>query len=122
MTDVIRLNRMSFFGHHGVLPEEQKLGQRYEVDLEVRSDLQAAGLTDDLDATLNYSELYRTTESIIVGSPRRLIEALAERIATAVLERFGSAQSVVVRVRKLHPPIEGAFLESSEVEIERWRL
>ncbi|MBR0328475.1 MAG: dihydroneopterin aldolase, partial [Selenomonadaceae bacterium] len=51
--DRITLTGMEFFGYHGVLPEENKLGQRFVVDLVLELDLHQAGLNDDLNATIN---------------------------------------------------------------------
>ena len=31
--DKIYVNKMEFYGYHGVFPEETKLGQRFKVDL-----------------------------------------------------------------------------------------
>ena len=36
--DLIRLCNMQFYGRHGVNPEEQVLGQRFEVDVDLRVD------------------------------------------------------------------------------------
>lgn len=41
--DKIYVNRMEFYGYHGVFPEETRLGQRFEVDLAVSLDLKRAG-------------------------------------------------------------------------------
>jgi dihydroneopterin aldolase len=119
--DRIRLNEMVFYGYHGVLPEEQTLGQRFIVDLEIQTDLREAGASDDLAQTLNYAEVFRVVESIVTGPPFRLIEAVAERVAEAVLIDFAQAATVLVSVRKLSPPIPGAMIGSSEVQIERSR-
>ena len=121
MSDRIRLNEMVFYGHHGVLSEERKLGQQYVVDVEIRADLRTAGESDDLAHTVNYADVYRTVEEVLTGPPHQLIEALAEQVASRILERFPRAETVGVSVRKLRPPISGAVLDSSEVEIERHR-
>lgn len=41
--DKIYVNKMEFYGYHGVFPEETKLGQRFKVDLIVQTDLAKAG-------------------------------------------------------------------------------
>lgn len=121
MPDYIRLNAMDFYGYHGVLPEEQTLGQHFIVDVEIRTDLRAAGQSDDLAKALNYAEVFRVVESILTGPSCQLIETVAERVAGAVLEGFGQAEVVTVSVRKPRPPIAGAMMGSSEVQIERSR-
>lgn len=50
---------MEFYGYHGVFPEENKLGQRFKVDLTVELDLKRAGESDDLEHSVNYGEPFR---------------------------------------------------------------
>ena len=119
--DRIRLNEMVFYGYHGVLPEERTLGQRFVVSVELHLDLKDAGLTDDLDRTVNYSEVYAAVREVVAGPPFRLIETVAERIAARLLADHPSVTFVSVSVNKPAPPIAGAVLGSAEVYIERRR-
>ena len=121
MPDRIRLNDMIFYGYHGALPEERALGQRFHVDVELRTDLRPAGATDDLTLTVDYSQVYDFVRDVVTGPPAVLIEAVSERIAGGLLERFPSVQGVLVRIRKPEVPIRGAVLASAEVCIERER-
>ena len=79
--DYIHLNEMEFYGYHGALPEETKLGQRFRVTVSLATDLSEAGKTDDLDKTVNYAEVYSVCRSIVEGEPVKLIETVAEKIA-----------------------------------------
>lgn len=117
--DRIILQNMTFFGYHGVAPEEQVLGQRFQVDLEATLDLAPAGRTDAVADTMNYQEAFHLVEEIVTTRKFKLIEALAETIAAAVLGRF-AVESVVVRIRKPSVPIAG-MLDFSAVEIVRRR-
>jgi dihydroneopterin aldolase len=121
MPDRIRLNEMVFYGYHGVLAEEQALGQRFVVDVELETDLRAAGESDDLTRTVNYAAVYATVKEIVTGPPHKLIEAVAERIATRILAEHPGVERLQVRVRKPAVPIAGAMLASAEVAIERIR-
>ena len=73
--DKIILEKMDFYGYHGVYPEENKLGQRYRVDLTLYVDLKTAGQTDDLSNSVNYAEIYTLCKEIVEGKPFNLIEA-----------------------------------------------
>lgn len=119
MADCLRVRNMVFHGYHGLLPEEARLGQRFEVDVELRLDLAPAGGSDDPERTVDYASVYRVVEGIVAG-PRRyqLVEAVAEAVASAVANRFALVESIRVRVRKPHPPVPGHF-DGLEVEIER---
>ncbi|MBX5492536.1 MAG: dihydroneopterin aldolase [Chloroflexi bacterium] len=121
MSDRILLTGMAFFGRHGVLPAEQTLGARFVVDVELYTDLQAAGARDDLAATVDYSAVYRRVRAVIEGPPLHLIEAVAERIAAVLLADFPQVARVVVRVHKPQAPIAGAVAVSAAVEIDRTR-
>ncbi|WP_050613596.1 dihydroneopterin aldolase [Bacillus testis] len=118
--DKIYVNDMEFYGYHGVLPEETRLGQRFRVDLTVEVDLAQAGKTDDLRYSVNYAELYQTCREIVEGKPYQLIEAVAEKIADEVLARYQAVAQCRVKVIKPDPPIPGHYA-SVAVEIMRGR-
>lgn len=118
--DKIQLEGMVFYGYHGINLPEQKLGQRFVVDLEVERDLRDAGLSDDPLDTINYSLVYRLVKEIMEGSSRKLLENVAETIAMGVLDNF-EVDSVTVRVKKPEVPIKGSILSHASVEIFRER-
>ena len=103
--DRLRLERMEFFGHHGVFPEENRLGQRYLIDVELALDLREAGASDRLEETVDYAEVCRLVRDVAEGPPFRLIEALAEKVATEILRVYTRVSEVRVRVVKPHPPV-----------------
>jgi dihydroneopterin aldolase len=119
-TDAVFLEGLHFYAYHGVNPEERAAGQRFLVDVELEADLRAAGQRDDLAATINYSAVYKRVRAIVEGPPRRLIEALAEELAAALLAEF-PAEAVTVAVRKPEVALKGAFLAAAGVRIRRTR-
>ncbi|OPZ72110.1 MAG: Dihydroneopterin aldolase [Firmicutes bacterium ADurb.Bin456] len=118
--DKIILEGMEFYGRHGVLPEEQALGQPFIVDVELDLDLRPAGGTDDPDRTVDYARVFELAGSIVKGRPYRLIESVAEAVAAAILETFQDVEGVLVRVKKPRAPIPGHFTWMA-VEIKRTR-
>src|SRR4028118_826670 len=94
--DRILLEGMVFYGRHGTLAAERELGQPFIVDIELRLDLQSAGLSDDLTQTVDYGEVHRQAKEIVEGTPVNLTETLAERIAGTVLEDSPTVQAVRV--------------------------
>ncbi|MGH2350439.1 MAG: dihydroneopterin aldolase [Chloroflexota bacterium] len=117
--DRIRLEGMVFYGHHGVDPAEQALGQRFTVDVELERDLRKPGRTDDLHDTVNYAQVYRIAKQVLEGPSKNLIEAVAEEIARRVAESCHGIEAIRVRVRKPEVPIKGSVLGAAAVEIER---
>lgn len=118
--DKIFVNQMEFYGYHGVFPEENTLGQRFTVDLMVLVDLKKAGVTDQLEHSVNYGELYQVCKEVVEGKPYKLVEAVAEKIAGTVLEQFPLVSEVSIKVIKPDPPIPGHY-RSVAVEITRGR-
>ncbi|QFT87151.1 Dihydroneopterin aldolase [Bacillus sp. THAF10] len=112
---------MTFYGYHGVFPEETKLGQRFIVDLEIELDLSKAGTSDDLTQSVNYADLYNTCKKVVEGETYKLVETVAERIAAEVLGGFSIIETCTIKVIKPDPPIPGHY-ESVAVEITRGRL
>lgn len=115
--DRILISGLRELGIHGVLPEEQSRPQPFEVDLELIVDLQAAGLSDSLDETVDYSAVCEAVSRVVTSEKYRLLERLAERIAEVCMAD-PRVNGVVVQVRKLHPPVR-AMLDSVGVRIER---
>jgi dihydroneopterin aldolase len=105
--DRLLLEGMVFFGRHGALPAERELGARFTVDVELGLDLRAAGRSDLPTDTVDYSRVYEAVREVVEGSPRTLLESVAERIASVLLG-FDHVEQATVRVRK-RPPVEGEF-------------
>lgn len=119
--DTISLTGITLYGYHGARPEERALGQRFVVDVDLEADLRHAAATDDLDATVNYSEAYRLVAAIVAGEPVNLLETLGERIARTMFERFPQVQRSRVRIAKPGVAIAGSILREAAVTIDRTR-
>jgi len=115
--DVLRLRNMRFFAYHGLFPEENTLGQLYEIDLELYGDFRRAGREDNIDAAINYPEVYALVSAAVNDKPCKLVEALAERIAGKV-GAYCAPIELVIRVRKPNPPVAAHF-DGIEVEMHR---
>ena len=118
--DVIRIHNAVFYAYHGVMSDEQTLGGKFEVDLELYCDLSEARKSDSLQHTVNYEKVYAVMKQAVVGKKYFLIEALAESIAAGVLKGFPEIQNVKVRVRKPGAAVHG-IIDHVEVEIESVR-
>ena len=120
MSDTIRMLGLEFFTLVGDLPHERTIPQPLEVDLEVRADLSRAGRSDRLEDALDYRAIQQATAAVLErdgGTAPHLLEAVAERIAEAVL-RLEGVESVVVRCRKPRAVLPGP-VGKVEIEIER---
>ena len=118
--NIIRLQNVLFYAHHGALEEERVLGQAFQVDVEVKGDFARHEGADDLHWTVDYTLLYRAVAEIFGGRSFQLLETIAVAIARGLLERFQPVDEVTVRVRKPNVPM-GGLLQNVEVEVTRRR-
>lgn len=116
--DEIKLKGMPFYGYHGVLAEETVMGQRFVVDLTLYLDLTMPCQSDSVMDTVNYAGVYQLVKTTVEGTPRKLLEALAQSIADIVLGTYTSVQSIDVEIEKPGAPIPGIF-EQVAVKIHR---
>ncbi len=113
---VIRLKNCCFFAHHGVFDEEERLGQRFQVDAELHVDALAALDADEIGETVDYGLVFAEIERILSGRRRFLIEALALDIARALCDRFAQVAQARIVLRKPNAPVRGV-LDHVEVEV-----
>lgn len=83
----------------GITEEERAMPQALSVDVELGLDLSRAGRRDDFTETVDYVAVCEVVASVVGSRAFHLIEAVAEEVAAAVLDRFPVAE-VRVRVRK----------------------
>ncbi|MFQ5708176.1 MAG: dihydroneopterin aldolase [bacterium] len=115
--DILKLKNMTFHAFHGVWDEEQEIGQRFEVDVELRIDARAAARHDKLQDTVDLCAIFDAVEKVVTTGKFRLVETMAEKVAETILDNFEVAE-ILVRVRKPHAPIRG-IQDGIEVEITR---
>ena len=118
MADVILLEGIQIPAALGVTAAERRMRRPVLLDLEVERDLRSAGRSDRIRDTLHYKRIFEVVEDVAANQEHRLVEALAARIAAAVLGKF-DAERVTVTVRKPRP-IAGV-LEYAGVRITRTR-
>ncbi|GBF79435.1 dihydroneopterin aldolase [Aphanothece sacrum] len=102
--DSIEITGIRSYGYIGYLPEEQVLGQWFEVDLTIAVDLQPSGTTDNIEDTLDYRQAIAIVKNRIATEKFALIEKLAAAIAKDILT-LDRVQQVRVRLSKPAAPI-----------------
>jgi dihydroneopterin aldolase len=120
VTDRIEIRDLRVTGTHGVLPEERERAQPFSVDIVAWVDMEAAQQSDDLTDTVDYGALAQAAADIVGGRSYRLLEALAGRLASALLILDPRLEAVEVTVRKLHPPL-ALDVGSTGVRVRRAR-
>lgn len=118
MMDQIVIENLKVFAYHGVYPEENEKGQNFYVNAILETDTRKAGILDDLDLSTNYGEVCMFLNNYLKEQTYKLIEAVAENAAGALLLRFPLVRRVTLEIRKPEAPIELPF-ESVSVKIFR---
>ena len=88
----------------GVLAEERDRKQPLEIDIDLRADLEPAGMSDQLGDTINYGTVGELAAEICLREKAQLLERLANVIATEILS-LGGVHEVTISIRKLRPPV-----------------
>jgi len=102
--DSIQVTGIKCYGYTGFLPEEQVLGQWFEVDLTLWLDLSTSAHSDDLSATLDYRQAIALVKEEIKHGKYALVEKLTNEIAKKLLNLM-PIQQVRVKLSKLAAPI-----------------
>lgn len=117
----IRIKNASFYAYHGVATDEQNLGGKFEVDVDVQCNFDEAVAHDSLKRTVDYEAVYSFLHKVVTAKKYYLIETLATAVARGLLEEYPAIEKITVRVRKPHPPVKGV-VDYVEVEVSEQRI
>lgn len=118
--DRIILKDLGFYGYHGLMVEENTLGQRFFIDVTCGVDLSEPGQTDHVSETVSYAAIYDVVKLAFEERRFRLIEAVGQNIVDHLFSAFPSISWVKVRVRKPEAPIAMVRGEAA-IELRRYR-
>lgn len=106
MLYTITLEQMTFRAFHGCYDLEQKVGNRFEVELRLKTELGEVAAEDAVEKAVNYLTVYEITREVMRNT-RRTIEAVAQNIIHAVKSHYPQIVEVECKVSKLAPPLGG---------------
>lgn len=112
--DILRIQRLEARCHLGVTEVEQREAQTVWLDLELAIDAARAARRDEAHDALDYAMVVQQVRSLVEGKSYRLMETMAEDVATLLVHDLKVPQ-VLVRVRKRALP----GIEEAVVEIRR---
>ena len=110
----IELERMEFRAFHGCYELERKVGNRFTVDLTLRTELGEAAAEDRVELAVNYLTVYEIVRAQMQVT-QRTIERVAVNILDALYAAFPQLVQVRCRVSKLAPPLGGKVKRVSVV-------
>ena len=102
----IALETMPFFGFVGVQEFERQVGNDFEVNITVEADIHKAAATDNVNHTVDYTQIYALVKEVM-SIQVELIETLVARIGKGILEEFPEVSHCTVRINKLSPKVGG---------------
>jgi len=116
----LSVNRIKIYAHHGCHPQERIVGGDFYVTVSALTEVEPSAWQDDrMEGTADYS-LFVDIVRREMAIPSKLLEHVAARIASAVLEACPSVLKVSVTVEKENPPL-GVLCQGASVKIEQTR-
>lgn len=116
--DKIYIDNLEIFANHGVFPEENENGQVFYMSVVLYTDTRKAGLTDDLELSIDYGMVSHMITDFVQGHTFKLIETVVELLAEKMLREIPLLKKVTLRLDKPQAPV-GLTFESVAVEITR---
>jgi len=110
--ECIELKKMLFHAYHGVMEQEQIVGNTFRVDLKVFLNLSKAIQTDNLDDTINYAGIFNLVKEEM-AIPSHLLENIAGRIIQKIKQKYPAISKITIRLAKMNPPIQGEMQEAA---------
>ena len=102
----ISIEGMEFHAYHGCFDEEQVIGNTFIVDVHMETETGIAELSDNLEDTVNYAEVFQlVSEQMAIKS--KLLEHVGRRIMDAIQDRYPEVDIIELKISKLNPPVGG---------------
>jgi len=103
----IIIEEMEFYAFHGHYREEQIVGNRFLVDLEIETDMAKPAESDRLEDAVNYHMAYQLIRKEMRRKKSNLLENIGKRILDAIYTEMKEIRKATVRIRKMYPPMGG---------------
>ena len=103
---MIAIEGMEFYAYHGCFKEEKEIGTHFIVDFYFTNDTSRAEITDDLNETISYLDVYQLIKKEMAVSSD-LLEHVARRILNHVLATYKTIDWAKVKIQKMNPPLGG---------------
>lgn len=112
----VSLEGIEFHAYHGAFPEEEILGNRFTLDLELTTDFFKAMSEDLLHETIDYGKLYALIKARM-DVRVKLLERLGYLIIKDILSAYPQTESVTLTLKKHHPAL-GGLVKFSAVTVK----
>ncbi|TDT71412.1 dihydroneopterin aldolase [Hypnocyclicus thermotrophus] len=106
--DKISIKNIVVYGYHGAIKEENVLGQKFIINIDMYTSLKKAGINDNLEETIHYGYVYNDIVNIATKKNYKLIEALGENICKILFKKY-NMNKIIIEIKKPNAPIPGIF-------------
>lgn len=114
-TYTIGIRDMHLYAYHGVMPQENIVGNEYVVNCSVTYNAPSA-IEDDLSKTVSYADLVTIIKDSM-DSRAHLLETVCRRVVTIIKKRWSFIERGYIEIEKTTPPIPG-FKGSAYVRLD----
>ena len=104
--DQVRIEQLEIFAHIGVPDEERAARQRLTINIAFCPIRQAGELEDEISRAVNYASVAAATRTFVAASQNKLIETLANALATHLLEVFEIGRITIELRKYILPDVE----------------
>ncbi len=117
MKSYILLENIEIYAHHGVLEQETVVGNTFILNLKIKADISKATVSDHLEDTLNYAEIYEIIKKEM-EIPSKLLEHVAGRIIRSLKAAFPPIEKIELKISKRNPPMGGQMDYASIILVD----
>lgn len=103
--DKIRIENLIIYAKHGVFDKERELKQKFIISAVLDYDIRPAGLTDNLDKTVDYGRICAFIDEFTKTHSYNLIESLAENLADRILKSHKEIRRIELEIKKPEAPV-----------------
>ena len=108
----IELRDVHLFAHHGVMPQEQKIGAWFTIDIKLEITDYGCATSDEIEGTVSYADVFEILRQEM-AKPSRLLENVCQRISKRLYDTFGQIITITITLCKDTPPMGGDRLKAA---------
>jgi len=104
---LIQIENMEFYAYHGHYKEERVVGNRFLLDITLKTDLTPAANSDNIEDALNYQIVYQLIKDEMQKHKSHLLEHIGKRIIARLKSEFSNIDELTLKISKINPPLGG---------------
>ncbi len=116
---LIQIENMEFYAYHGHFKEERVVGNRFLLDITIKTDLTPAANSDNIEDALNYQVVYNLIKDEMQKQKSHLLEHIGKRIIDRLKNNFSNIEELTLKISKINPPLGGQVEKVSIIMCEQ---